>query len=235
MHIPAYEPDPGAELYDATALTDDPAFWSYHLCGTVLGAYEFFGVPYREFLRMRDERLTHPTRWPVLRIPLAGDHEIYIVYETYTLTPGEEYEYSVRYLLRPAGQERTIVLGAAEMEGTYGGLRWAELVDAATPAGTDGIQRPGARLLALLPMLADADRPFDAAEIVASALREQGATDPERQAVALLTEREFCGDETWTVDDAGVWTCDVGPNTRFRDDAGTEYAELAEISRALMR
>ncbi|MEV6430079.1 hypothetical protein [Nocardia sp. NPDC051463] len=235
MEIPGYVVEAEAELYDATALAEDPAFWSYHLCGTVNGAHEFFGVPDEDFRRMRD-RLTDPTRWPVLTISLSGGHAVFIVYENYELTPAVEYEYAVNYLLRPAARATTLPLSTTDMEGSYAGLRWPELAALATPAGVGGIQRSGARLLATLPILGDADLPLAAAtDMVTEALRELGATAPAAQAAALLTDREFCGDESWAANADGVWTCEDKSSSRYRGDSPSPQREtdLVTISRAL--
>ncbi|MRH89342.1 hypothetical protein GFY24_18130 [Nocardia sp. SYP-A9097] len=233
MDFPQYAANEvDAEFYDATALTSNPAFWAYHLCGLVSESPGWFGVPEAEFRRLRDEQLFNPLRWPVLRIPLAGGHEIVIVYETYELIPAEEYEYAVQYWLRIAGQEPPHILGAAEMEGAYGGIRWPELVKAAAPAGTGGIQQPSARLLALLPILTDADIPqSEFLPMVSAALREQGATAPEAQTQALLTDRQYGEDATWSVDAEGIWTCDTWPNSRLRTHS--HNPRPAAVSRAL--
>lgn len=225
--------DGRAELYDATELTAHPAFWSYHLCGTVNDAHRYFGVPDEEFLRMRD-RLTDAARWPVLPIPLAGGHEMFIVYENYELTPGD-YEYETSYLLRLTDAPDLLALSTTDMYGSYAGIRWAELAAAATPSGAGGIQHAAARLLTLLPILGDAELPLpEATDVLAEALRAVGATDPARQAAALLTDREFCGDEPWSVDADGVWTCDEQSSRRHRDQ-GHSSADLAAISHALQR
>ncbi|MFE6857251.1 hypothetical protein [Nocardia sp. NPDC057668] len=234
MELLGYVMDAGvrAELYDATELTANPAFWSYHLCGTVNDADQFFGVSDHEFLHMRD-RLTDTARWPVLPIPLADGHEMFIVYENYELTPGTDYEYETSYLLRLADSPDLLALSTTDMHGSYAGIRWPELAAAAAPADTGGIQRTAARLLSLLPILGDAALPLpEATEVLAKALRAVGATDPARQATALLTDREFCGDESWSVDAAGVWTCDE-PSSR-RHAANRAPGELAAISHALL-
>ncbi|MHA6763276.1 hypothetical protein [Streptacidiphilus sp. PAMC 29251] len=66
------------------------------------------------------------------------------------------------------------------------GLSWAELIHLAESEqeGGEGLSDASQRLIALLPMLGDADTPGEARDIVAQALSRRGITAGQAQALA---------------------------------------------------
>jgi hypothetical protein len=120
--------------------------------------------------------LASATAWPVLPLPLPGGRAVRVVFRNAPEDAG------VDYLVDDPAWPRPLVL--ARLEGHFAGpgLRWAEAravadtLGGGAPAG--GLAPSWARLLALLPLVTDADPPPEAGPRIGAAFRDGAATVP---------------------------------------------------------
>ncbi|TXS12828.1 MULTISPECIES: hypothetical protein [unclassified Streptomyces] len=146
-----------APLVAGDSLPARPGFWSNHLlpmCGGEPGAAspvpEWFGDDGADTDAL-SETLFDTGRWPVLRLPVADGPGIVVVYRNLVGDHG------IDYLRLHPGRSVPQRLGSWEGDLSGTGLTWHELQRvAATPSpSAEGVEDPDARLLLLLPLLAD--------------------------------------------------------------------------------
>ncbi|RSM57986.1 hypothetical protein DMB66_31280 [Actinoplanes sp. ATCC 53533] len=133
--------------------------------------------------------------WPVFSLRLAGASRMLIIMRNFPDEGG------VDYVLDPGTGGNAIPLAA--LEGHFRGpaLAWPELIAAAQLPDPD--HAPAERLLLLLPVCADRDRPADATEIVAAALSAVGARSDTHQVgdELLSSPRYWARSCEWTTTD----------------------------------
>ncbi|MET7301038.1 hypothetical protein [Embleya sp. NPDC005575] len=168
-----------------------PGFWANHLLGFggigsggVYPAPEWFGDDGADTDAL-SELLLDADRWPVFRIPAAAGPGAVVIYRNMVG------DYGTDYLLTHPGRSHAHRIACWDGDFTGTGLTWPELVriaDNPAPAA-DGVRDPAARLLLVLPLLADPEVPTQAPTRLSAALTAVGApraTAP-RTAEYLLT------------------------------------------------
>ncbi|MER8185230.1 hypothetical protein [Kitasatospora sp. NPDC094015] len=174
-------------------LLERAGFWSNHLLamcrftgGEVRPSPEWFGVDGADTDAVADV-LLDDRAWPVLRIPFQGGHSAVVVQRNLVGDFGTD------FLLARPGWPRAEVLAGVGGDRYGPGLSWRDLVHLAeTPdPAVPGVQDSEARLLLLLPILADDELPPDAPSRVGAALTAVGAPDDtaRRTAEHLLRNR----------------------------------------------
>ncbi|MEU9862472.1 hypothetical protein AB0D99_16535 [Streptomyces sp. NPDC047971] len=206
---PRREPVTAIQGYDGSPLVAGepwvarPGFWSNHLlvmCGdgscTEQPSPEWFGDDGADADAM-SEALFAPERWPVFRVPADHGPGAVVIYRNLDGAYGTDY-----LLTRPDGSGvRRIASWEQDFSGT--GLSWHELVHLAdNPSAADvGVRDTAARLLLLLPLLADPGLPDAATETLTAALTAVGSPGDTAATAAehLLAhlERRSRHDPTW--------------------------------------
>ncbi|MFJ6805537.1 hypothetical protein ACIQRK_05730 [Streptomyces anulatus] len=190
-------------LVAGESLLARPGFWSNHLlamCGDGVCAErpvpEWFGDDGADVDALSED-LFDPEHWPVFRVPAEGGPGAVVVYRNLVG------DYGTDYLLIHSDGSRAQQIAGREGGGPGIGLTWRELVRIADnpSAGAEGAQDGAARLLLLLPLLADADLPEAARERITVALtatcapQDTAATTAEHLLAHL--ERRSRHDPTW--------------------------------------
>ncbi|WP_233289428.1 hypothetical protein [Kitasatospora sp. MBT63] len=134
------------------------------------------------------EVLLDERAWPAFRVPFGAGHRVVHVHRNFVDEPGTD------HLLTHSSWPRAETLSSFDGD-LYGpGLSWRELTHIAdTPdPSAPGVQDVAARLLLLLPALADDELPPDAAARVSAALTAVGAPEDSagRTADHLLGNRQ---------------------------------------------
>lgn len=203
MDIPGYldgfePPFVESPLIDGTAMTKNGLFWPAFLAtvGGSATAPHAFGIDPADLDEVIDVLLDEH-QWPVFPLRLAGVSRVHIVMRNFPDEGG------VDYVLDPGTGRQAIPL--ADMDGHFRGpaLAWPELIAAAQQPDSD--HTPAERLLHLLPVCADRDRPRAAVETVAAALTTVGARSDIHQVGSELLDspRFWTRDCAWiTADDA---------------------------------
>lgn len=176
-------------LVDGSQMLANELFWPafLHTIGGSATAPYAFDIDPVDLCEVIDALLTDDA-WPVFTVPLAGIARLHIVMRNFTDDGG------VDYVLDAGLGCPSIPLAA--MEGHFRGpaLAWSELIAAAQQPDSD--HTVAERLLLLVPVCADRDRPSAAIEIVAAALTAVGAvSDIQSVAEELLTSPRY-----WTLD-----------------------------------
>ncbi|GAA4606248.1 hypothetical protein BJY16_005731 [Actinoplanes octamycinicus] len=200
-YLDGYEPAfVESPLIDGAEMMPSELFWPafLHTVGGSASAPHAFGIDPADLDDVIDALLDEQ-RWPVFTLRTAGAGRVHVVMRNFPDEGG------VDYVLDPGTGDDAIPL--ADMEGHFRGpaLAWPELIAAAQQRDAD--RTPAERLLLLLPVCADRDRPADAVRVVAAALTAVGVTsDARRVAEELLdSPRYWTGDCAWTlVGDARV-------------------------------
>lgn len=201
MRIEGYEAGP---LAAGELMLSQPGFWSNYLlgiCGDWDGAKrprpESFGDDGADVDALADT-LLDPEWWPVFRVTASNGSGVVVVYRNAVE------DYGIDYLLMEPGRDaaRRIIAWDADVSGT--GLTWQKLLALADdPATTaEGVHDPAARLLLLLPLLADPAVPDEAPARVSAALTavrapEDTAASTAEFLLARLTSRAW-HDPAWT-------------------------------------
>jgi hypothetical protein len=166
------------------------------------------------------EDLRRQDRWPVFTVDLVGEHKIFLVFRNYEGDAGWD------YLLEPAGTGQTIVIAA--LEGHFRGpaLRWPELTTIA--GGSD--EASAARLLFLLPAMADANLPPTAIGDVAAAVRAVGGRRSELEVAPKLIDanERFWGAPPWEQRNS-VPVCLGGHSFRGPGQPTAELRQIADM------
>ncbi|MEU8773512.1 hypothetical protein [Streptomyces sp. NPDC048606] len=200
MLIKGFEADP---LVAGESLLARSGFWSNHLlmmCSDGGCAErpvpEWFGDDGADTDAL-SEALFDPEHWPVFRVPTETGPGAVVIYRNL------DGDYGIDYFLTHPG--RNDVQQIASWDGDFrgNGLTWRELVRIAdTPSsGIEGVQGAEARLLLVLPLLADPDVPEEAPARLTSALVMVGAphdtaSHTAEHLLAHLTRRSL-HDPTW--------------------------------------
>ncbi|MFI7079725.1 hypothetical protein ACIBO1_20710 [Micromonospora sp. NPDC049903] len=185
-YLDGYEPPfLRSPLIDGSQVMADVLFWPAFLytVGGSASAPNAFGVDLADLDEFIDT-LVDPHRWPVFSLALAGRGRLHVIMRNF---PGEG---GVDYVLDPGNGGDSIPLAA--MEGHFRGpaLAWPELVAAAHHP--DQVNTGAERLLLLLPVCADSNRPSTAIDMVTAALTSLGAGSHARQVGAeLLNSRRY--------------------------------------------
>ncbi|MFJ3338938.1 hypothetical protein [Streptomyces sp. NPDC086766] len=197
MLIEGYD---GGSLVAGEPLVDRPGFWSNHLWGPCWrGASaepEWFGADGADVDAMSD-LLMDPKRWPVFLMPVEGGYEAVVVYRNLVDDYGVDYVFT-----HPSWS------GARQIAGWDGDLHgdtltWRELIRiVASPSPTaDGIKDPAARLLLLLPLLAEHAPSDEAVATLTAALIAAGASEDTAPTTAQHLLEHAAGnawhDPTW--------------------------------------
>ncbi|WP_405690298.1 hypothetical protein [Streptomyces sp. NBC_00057] len=143
------------------------------------------------------EVLFDPEHWPVFRVPAEDGPGAVVIYRNLVGDYGTDY-----LLTHP---DRSYAQQIASWEGDFSGigLTWHELVRIADnpSAAAEGVQDTAARLLLVLPLLADPDLPEAAPAMLTAALTAAGAPQDTASTTAehLLAhlERRSRHDPTW--------------------------------------
>lgn len=225
-YLDGYEPPfATSPLTDGAETMASELFWPafLHTVGASASAPYAFGIDPADLEEVIG-RFLDEDEWPVFSLPLAGTNRVCAVMRNFPDEGG------VDYVLDPGTGGDAIPLAA--MEGHFRGpaLSWTELTAAARQPDPDHL--PAQRLLLLLPVCADRDRPGDAAETVAAALTAVGATSGTRQvAEELLDSTRFwdrdCG---WAV--AGEALVCLGTHAYRAPGAGLTPSDLRLITEA---
>ncbi|MFD7731022.1 hypothetical protein ACFV6F_11645 [Kitasatospora phosalacinea] len=174
-------------------LLERPGFWSNHLlavCRFTSGGPrpepEWFGDDGADTDALSGVLLDDQA-WPALRIPFRGGHSAVVVYRNLIG------DYGTDYLLTQPDWTRAEDLSSFDGDWYGPGLSWRDVVNIAeTPDLTAaGVHDTAARLLLLLPLLADDELPPEAPARVSSALTAIGAPEDSAQDTAdhLLRNR----------------------------------------------
>ncbi|WP_149824538.1 hypothetical protein [Streptomyces tailanensis] len=229
MLIKGFENAPLTEGEDLLAL---PGFWAAYLMWlSRTEEYdpvpEWFGVDGADADAACDA-LSDEDRWPVFRIPFAGDHTAVVLGYNLPDDPGTEY-----FITHPEwGRHGHLATVGGHQAGP--GLSWRELTHIArTPdLNAPGVHAEYARLLLLLPALGDQAMPEDAADILGDALAQAGVQATLGLAGALLAEHPLWEPAEWTLPAAsplsgsqepflGILHCDGSASPR----CGTRLAQ----------
>lgn len=206
-------------LVAAESLLARPGFWSNHLlamCGDGACAErpipEWFGDDGADADAL-SEVLFDPERWPVFRVPAVDGPGAVVIYRNLVGDYGTDY-----LLTHP---DRSCAQQIADREGDFSGigLTWHELVRIADnpSAAAEGAQDRAARLLLLLPLLADADLPEAARARITAALTAvcapQGTAATTAEHLLAHLERRSRHDPTWESPLSGSRTAGRRPGT----------------------
>ncbi len=160
-------------------LLERAGFWSNHLltmCRFTSGgprpAPEWFGDDGADTDALSGV-LLDDRAWPALRIPFRGGHSAVVVYRNLVG------DYGIDYLLTRADRPRPEDLSGFDGDWYGPGLSWREVVHIAeTPdLAAPGVHDAAARVLLLLPLLADDALPPEAPARVGAALTAVGAPE----------------------------------------------------------
>ncbi|MFD4507337.1 hypothetical protein [Streptomyces sp. NPDC058457] len=200
MLIKGYDDSP---LVPGESLLARPGFWSNYLlamCGDGACAErpvpDWFGDDGADADAL-SEVLFDPEHWPVFRVPAEEGPGAVVIYRNMVG------DYGTDYLL--TGPDRVYARQIASWEGDFSGigLTWHELVriaDCPSPMA-EGVQDTAARLLLVLPLLADLDLAEAAPARLAAALTAVGAPQQTASTTAehLLDHlmRRSWHDPTW--------------------------------------
>lgn len=210
-----FPPVPSSALIDGAAFLHDDLFWPAFLAlvGSAESAPEAFGIDPADLEEFVDA-LRSSTAWPVFSLPVAAGHRVDIVLRNFDDDAG------VDYVL--VTEDRHLPLAAIEGHFRGPAFSWPELV---AVAGRDA-----RRFLLLLPACADRARPQDAADVVAAALTEVGATtEVDVLAEELLTMQDWDEDTRWH-SDGEVVVC-LG-DYAYRSPADMTPADLRLVTEA---
>ncbi|WP_441248235.1 hypothetical protein [Kitasatospora sp. McL0602] len=174
-------------------LLERAGLWSNHLLavcrftsGETRPAPEWFGDDGADTDALA-EVLLDDQAWPAFRIPFRGGHSAVVVYRNLIG------DFGIDYLLTQANWPRTEDLSSFDGDWYGPGLSWRDIVNIAeTPDLTaPGVHDTAARLLLLLPLLADDELPPQAPARVDAALTAIGAPEDSAQDTAdhLLRSR----------------------------------------------
>ncbi|MFD8596635.1 hypothetical protein ACFV1L_16700 [Kitasatospora sp. NPDC059646] len=176
MLIKGYGPGP---LVEGERLLGRAGFWSNHLlpmCRFVPGEDrpepEWFGDDGADADALA-EVLLDDRAWPVFRVPFGGGHRAVVAYRNLVGDPGTD------YLLDRPEWPRAARLAGYDGDWYGPGLSWRDLAHLADTPDPDspGVHDGAARLLLLLPLLADDEVPPEAPARVSAALTAVGAPD----------------------------------------------------------
>ncbi|WP_037627879.1 hypothetical protein [Streptomyces aureus] len=199
MLIKGYDDGP---LVAGESLPARPGFWSNYLMMCCDGASatrpvpEWFGDDGADTDAL-SEVLFDPERWPVFRVPAEDGPGAVVIYRNLVG------DYGIDYLLTHPGRSHARQVASWEEELSGTGLMWDELVrlaDSPSP-GAEGVEDTAARLLLLLPLLADSEVPEPAPVRLSAALTSVGAPQDTafstaEHLLAHLTRRSH-HDPTW--------------------------------------
>ncbi|MFI0968458.1 hypothetical protein ACH4S8_45120 [Streptomyces sp. NPDC021080] len=199
MLIKGYDDGP---LVAGESLLARPGFWSNYLmmCGDGSSATrpvpEWFGDDGADTDAL-SEVLFDPERWPVFRVPAEDGPGVVVIYRNLVG------DYGIDYLLTHPGRSHAQQIANWEGDLSGTGLTWHELVrlaDSPSPAA-EGVNDTAARLLLVLPLLADSEVPESASARLSAALTSAGAPQDTVFSTAerLLTRltRRSHHDPTW--------------------------------------
>ncbi|GAA1961674.1 hypothetical protein [Kitasatospora viridis] len=190
MLIEGYD---GGPLVPSEPLLERAGFWPHHLLTmcrfTPDGPRpvpEWFGADGADTDAL-SEVILDERAWPTLRLPIRDGHCAVVVYRNLVG------DYGIDYLLTHPDRPRSQELATYDGDWRGAGLPWRELLliaEAPDPAAP-GVHDPAARLLLLLPLLADDELPPQAPERVRAALVAIGAPEDsaEHTAAHLLRNR----------------------------------------------
>ncbi|MFJ5220468.1 hypothetical protein ACIP98_38015 [Streptomyces sp. NPDC088354] len=174
MLIEGYDDGP---LVAGESLLARPGFWSNYLlamCSDGSSAArpvpEWFGDDGADTDAL-SEILFDPERWPVFRVPAADCPGAVVIYRNLVG------DYGIDYLFTHPGRSYAQQIASWEGDLSGTGLTWHELVriaDTPSPAA-EGVEDTAARLLLVLPLLADPDVPEEAPARLSAALTSAGA------------------------------------------------------------
>jgi hypothetical protein len=193
VKIPGYENDP---LIDGVHLLDERSFWPVHLLQCTRGEpgelCSTFGVEEADLWQFYD-RTSDEQQWPVFSISLPSRHVLHVVYRNIAGDAGYD------YVLHRPDWAATVWLATIDGHFRGPGLCWPELLAAArTGTGAGQLAAPEARMLLLLPVMADDELPADAEARLAGALTACGATgDARGLARAVLNDQGLWGPRHW--------------------------------------
>ncbi|MFI7008878.1 hypothetical protein [Streptomyces sp. NPDC050145] len=195
MVIKGYDDGP---LVAGESLLARRGFWSNYLmmCGDGSSPVpEWFGDDGADTDAL-SEVLFDPERWPVFRVPTEDGPGAVVIYRNLVG------DYGIDYLLTQPGRSHAQQIASWEGELSGAGLTWHELLRLAeSPSPAEGVEDPAARLLLILPLLADLELPESASARLAAALTSVGAPHDSALSTAehLLTclARRSHHDPTW--------------------------------------
>ncbi|MET9540531.1 hypothetical protein ABZY16_23955 [Streptomyces sp. NPDC006553] len=174
MLIKGYDVGP---VVPGESLLVRPGFWSNYLLAMCSDGGcaerpvpEWFGDDDADADAM-SEVLFDPERWPGFRVPAEDAPGAVVIYRNL------EGDYGIDYLLTRPGRSRVQQIAGWDGDFSGTGLTWRELIRIAdSPFPTvEGVQETTARLLLLLPLLADPDVPETASARLTAALVAVGA------------------------------------------------------------
>lgn len=192
--------EPGHAVAPAEHLLGLPGFWPafYLPVWDEFGEEpETFGADSADVVEACSALYGAEEVWPAFRIPMAGEHMLWIVHRNFPDDAGTDY-----LITHPAWDRHAHL---TSLEGHYSGpgLSWPEMVAVAdsVPAGAEGVVDPALRLLLLLPAFGDADVPTaEALTRISGALRTVGVAEEAAPEVAeRLLDHDFWDGPTWAV------------------------------------
>ncbi|MFD8481514.1 hypothetical protein [Kitasatospora sp. NPDC059673] len=174
-------------------LLERAGFWSNHLLpwcrcapGEVRAVPEWFGDDGADTDAL-SEVLLEERAWPTFRVPFGGGHSAVVVHRNLLG------DYGVDYLRTHPDWPRAEDLSSYDGDWSGPGLSWHDIVHIAeTPdLAAPGVHDTEARLLLLLPLLAEDELPPEASARVSAALADVGASEGSVQEAAgrLLRNR----------------------------------------------
>ncbi|MCX5388574.1 hypothetical protein [Streptomyces sp. NBC_00094] len=200
MLIKGYDVGP---LVPGESLPARPGFWSNYLLAMCSDGGcaerpvpEWFGDDGADADAL-SEVLFDPEHWPVFRVPAEDGPGAVVIYRNL------EGDYGTDYLLAHPGSGDVQQIAGWDGDFSGTGLTWRELIRIADSpfAAVEGVQETTARLLLLLPLLADPDVPETASARLTAALVAVGAPQDTASTTAqhLLTHltRRSRHDPTW--------------------------------------
>lgn len=219
-------------LVDRSELLEEPEWIFQHVLPLLARAgfgidvvLEAFDVDGADVDVMVDE-LMRSDAWPVVRIPLADEHEAVVVGRNL------EGDFGIDYFLTHPSWKSALQIAADEGSYIGPGLCWPELVAVAGESAT--------AMLALLPILGDSALPGDAANRVGGALAGIGidGEDVIGLATALLAGHFNWGHEPWTWHDddprGGIWVCAGNHSERGGGfDSALSFDQASRLRRLL--